>query len=121
MNIQELKKKIKEIAAEKQIHEQEIINGIIANLETVYAPKKHTEQDKQIIKGITEKIITTFLSANKQKIGVNKMTKYDELFGLDRVEIELVNDAWTKLESQRDVYSLMYEIGLTDEGIRKYR
>lgn len=121
MNINELEKKIKQIASAKNIREQEIINGILSNLEQVYSPKDHSEKDRQIIDGIKRKIVTTLFNCDNQKKNVNQATKYDELFDLDRVEMGLVNDAWNELEADRDVFSLAYEIGLTDEGIRKYR
>lgn len=121
MNINELEKKIKQIASEKNIKEQEIINGILANLEEVYSLKDHSENDRQIIDGIKQKIVTTLLNCENQKKIVNQATKYNELFDLDRVEMDLLNDAWNELEADRDVFSLAFEIGLTDEGIRKYR
>lgn len=121
MNINELEKKIKQIASEKNIKEQEVINGILANLEEVYSPKDHSENDRQIIDGIKQKIVNTLLNFDNQKKIVNQATKYGELFDLDRVEMNLVNDAWNELEADRDVFSLAFEIGLTDEGIRKYR
>ncbi|MBB3186102.1 hypothetical protein [Microbacter margulisiae] len=121
MDINELEKKIKQIATEKNIREQEVINGILANLELVYSPKDHSEQDREIIDGIKQKILSTLLNCDNQKKIINQATKYDELFDLDRVEMSLMQDAWNELEADRDVFSLAFEIGLTDEGIRKYR
>ncbi len=121
MDIKQLEDRIKQIASEKNIKEQEIINGILANLELTYSPKEHSESDRQLIDGIKQKIISTLLICDNQKKIVNQATKFEELFDLDRIEKGLLNDAWNELEANRDVFSLAFEIGLTDEGIRKHR
>jgi hypothetical protein len=121
MTIQELEKKINEIAANKQIHEQEVINNILAHLEVTYSPKIYSNEDNELIEEIKNKIGTVLYSCDRQKMGVNQMTKYNEVFGLDQVEMKLLDNAWTELEAQGYIYSLMYEIGLTEEGIRKFR
>lgn len=121
MTIQELQKRISEISIEKGIHEQEIINGLLAHLDTKYAKKTHTLEDAKIVREVKVKIMETLFSKPNHKQIVNRATKYEQLFDLDSVEFSLLNDAFTELESEGDVYSLMYEIGLTEQGVRKQR
>jgi hypothetical protein len=121
MTIQELQKRISEISTEKRIHEQEIINGLLAHLDTKYAKKSHTFEDAKIVLEVKAKIMATLFALPNHKTVVNRATKYEHLFDLDRVELNLLNDAFTELESDEYVYSLKYEIGLTEQGIRKQR
>lgn len=121
MTIQELQKRITEISSEKGIHEQEIINGLLAHLDTMYANKSHTLEDARIILEVKAKIMTTLFTLPNHKTVVNRATKYVQLFNLDNVEFNLLNDAFTELEAEGDVYSLKYEIGLTEQGVRKQR
>lgn len=121
MSIQELQKKITEISTEKGIHEQEIINSLLATLEVKYANKSYDTEDAQIIIEIKKKIMNELYSLPKHRVTVNRGTKYEELFDLDNIELNLLHDAYTQLESDGDVYSLKYEIGLTEQGIRKQR
>lgn len=121
MTIQELQKRITEISTEKGIHEQEIINGLLAHLDTKYAKKSHTLEDAKIVREVKAKIMTTLFALPKHKTVVNQATKYEQLFDLDNIELNLLNDAFTELEAEGDVYSLKYEIGLTEQGVRKQR
>lgn len=121
MTIQELQKRITEISTEKGILEQEIINGLLAHLDTKYANKSHALEDAKIIIKVKIIIMTTLFALPNHKTVVNKATKYQQLFGLDNIEFKLLDDAFKELEAEKDVYSLKYEIGLTDQGIRKQR
>jgi len=121
MTIQELQKRITKISTEKGIHEQEIINGLLAHLDTKYAKKSHTLEDAKIVSEVKVKIIVKLFALPNHKTVVNSATRYEQLFDLDSVELNLLNDAFTELESVGDVYSLKYEIGLTEQGVRKQR
>jgi hypothetical protein len=121
MTIQELHKRITEISTEKGIHEQEIINGLLAHLDMKYAKKYHTLEDAKIVHELKLKIMGKLFALPNHKIIVNRATKYEQLFDLNSVELNLLNDAFTELESDGDVYSLKYEIGLTEQGVRKQR
>ncbi|SHN21088.1 hypothetical protein [Flavobacterium xinjiangense] len=121
MTIQDLQKKIDEIATYENIDQQEIINGIMANLEIKYKKANYSEEDKKLIEELKTKILTKLYSLPEHKKLINHMTKFDELFGLDKLEFKLLNNAFNELEAEGDVYSLEYEIGLKEQGIRKTR
>ena len=121
MTIQELQKRITDISTEKGIREQEIINGLLAHLDTKYAKKSYSLEDTKIVDEIKVKIMSKLFALPDHKTVVNRGTKYEQLFDLDSVERNLLDDAFTELESDGDVYSLKHEIGLKEQGIRKQR
>lgn len=121
MTMQEIEKKIKEIASNRSIPEQEIINNVLAHLEVTYNPKDYSDEDKEIIEEIKDKIGSVLYSCDRQRMVVNQKTKFNEVFDLDQIEMKLFDATLADLESAGYVYSLKHEIGLTEEGIRKYR
>lgn len=121
MNLQELQNKITEISKGRGIHEQEIINNLLATLNVNYSEISYDSEDVEIIKEVKEKIMTTLFAKSNHKTTINRATKFDLLFGLDKIENGLLNRAFEELEADADVYSLQYEIGLTEQGIRKQR
>lgn len=121
MTIQELQKRIAEISSEKGIQEQEIINGLLAHLDTKYASKSYSLEDATIIGEVKVKIMKKLFALPNHKIVVNRATKYEQLFSLDKVEFTLLEDAFTELAADGDVFVLQYEIGLTEQGVRKQR
>ena len=67
MTLQDLQKKIEEIASAENINQQEIMNGIIASLEVKYQSKDYSSEDKQIIEEIKEKFYPNFIPSHKIK------------------------------------------------------
>ncbi|WP_024770977.1 hypothetical protein [Aquimarina macrocephali] len=116
-----LDRKIREISEHKNIQQEKIKQGILEHLEVKYNLKDHHEEDQHIIKGIQKKIISALLQEPDQKKQLNQTIKYNDVFDLDRIEMSLLNDAWNELEARDEVYAEAYEIGLTDNGIRKHR
>ena len=121
MNINELERKIKEISQKEKIHEQEIINQTIAYLEQKYEPKDYSDSDKKIIKNIEGKMTSTHYSKKDPKQITTQAPAFYELFSLDTLEMKLMEAAWSKLLTDGDVFQLAFEIGLTEQGVRKYR
>jgi|SRR5690554_804944 len=119
--MKQIEEKIGDIAKNKNLAIDDIKKEIIVHLELKYNLEDHNDQNKKIIKEIQEKIISTLLKEPNQKKLVNQTIKYDQIFHLDRIEMDLLNDAWNELESNDEVYSEKFEIGLTDNGIRKHR
>lgn len=120
MDINKLVDKINEISASKGITEQEIVDGILGHLKKRYE-NDYSDDDKAIIEVVKKKIVETLYNSERQAVSVNHTTKYDELFDLDRVEHNLADQAFSELESDGQVFSRKYQIGLTDDGIRNYR
>lgn len=112
MNIQVLENRILEISNEKELHSQEIINGVIGYLEYEYLGDNQTFKNAQILNELKIKIISTMLAFPNHKADVNTETDYEQLFDLTHVELDLLDDVFKELESEGKVYSLENEIGL---------
>ncbi len=117
MDILTLETKVKELATAKGIYEQEIYNRLLAFLETSYNYVVPTVQENSMIIEVKHKILTTLYSKDQQKQSVNSQIKYDQLFDLDRVEMQYLEKAFLDLESDGQVACLKYQISLTDKGI----
>ena len=121
MNIEKIKERVDEIAKSENIHEQEVYNRILAYLETTNNYTIPAEDELEIISDIKTKILKTLYSKAGHKQGINRQTKYNELFDLDGIEIKYLEQAFQDLETNGQVASLMYEISLTEKGIMTIR
>ena len=121
MSIQDLDNKIKAISAKCKIDEQEVFSRIDAYLDINFSDIDYSEEDKIIIKGIKEKIMSTLYNSVGQKIRTTRATKLDVLFDLDIVEMKLLDDSFKQLYADGFVNSEYDEIILTDIGVREYR
>jgi hypothetical protein len=121
MNIEKIKERVDEIAKSENIHDQEVYNRILAYLETTYNYTIPAEDELEIISDIKTKILKTLYSKAGHKQGINRQTKYNELFDLDGIEIKYLDQAFQDLETNGQVASLMYEISLTEKGIMTIR
>lgn len=116
MTLQNIKAKVEQIANEKGITEQEIYNRVLSILENSYNYVLSSDDEANIVSEIKNKMLKKLYRAPKQRISVNQATKYDELFGLDKVEHPLANKAWDELSQDGLVSQVMYEISLTEPG-----
>lgn len=121
MTFEDLKKKIIEVSNSQNISEQQIISGTIASLDLKYQPKIYSFEDRKIKEDLKIKILSRLYEEPFHKKSINHATKYDVLFGADQIEMKLLNDTYTELEAENLVFSEEFEIGLTEEGIRKIR
>jgi hypothetical protein len=121
MDLQKIKEKVESISKNKNIHEQEIYSAIDSFLESNYNYEVPSDEVIPIIEEIKKKILVKLYRSDRHRIGVNRATKYDQLFNLDGIEMKYLDRAFTELESDGQVSSVMYEISLTEKGIMTVR
>ena len=117
MTIQQVQIKIDEIVKAKNIKEKEIYNTLLEFLETTYSNGDTTNGEEIILNNIKIKILTRLYSKEGHRHNISQRTKYNQLFDLNRIEMNLFEKAFNDLVEDGQIAKFMYCISLTEKGI----